>query len=73
MTQPDPDPSDTTGLDAGNSFQPGETPPAEGSTSGLSAPQASPKGRTPVGVVVVLAVLMVALVAFFLARLVGLG
>jgi hypothetical protein len=33
---PDPDPADTPGLEPGGSVAPGDTPPAESSTSGAS-------------------------------------
>lgn len=43
---PDPDPERTPGLDSGGSVAPGDTPPAGGQTSGLSAPQPGEQGRT---------------------------
>jgi hypothetical protein len=36
---PDPQPDETTGLDAGGSMQPGDTPPAEASTPGATDQQ----------------------------------
>lgn len=47
MTTPsaDPDPSDTPGLQDGNSVDPGDTPPSEAGTSGLSAHESKQPSR----------------------------
>ncbi len=62
MTSPDPQPPRTPGLEPGRGVPPGETPPAEGSTSGISYPQ--PELRRGWGLApIVLIMLVVALVA----------
>jgi hypothetical protein len=68
---PDPQPESTPGLDAGNSVQPGDTPPSEAGTSGLSAPEAKEPSRgANFAIAVSIVVLCVAgLLAFFVARL----
>ncbi|MFJ9026424.1 DUF6480 family protein [Streptomyces sp. NPDC102259] len=38
MTTPDPDPRRTPGVEPGGDVSPGETPPAEGGTYGISYP-----------------------------------
>ncbi|MFD3621255.1 DUF6480 family protein [Streptomyces sp. NPDC058676] len=38
MTTPDPDPRRTPGVEPGGDLSPGETPPAEGGTYGISHP-----------------------------------
>jgi hypothetical protein len=72
MTQPDPDPSTTTGLEPGGGVPPGETPPGEGGTSGLSHHEPPPGvGITRFAVIAI--VVVVVLVALFLvARAVSL-
>ncbi|KAB1143534.1 hypothetical protein F7R91_25750 [Streptomyces luteolifulvus] len=39
MTTPDPEPKWTPGLEPGGQVSPGETPPAEGGTHGISHPE----------------------------------
>ena len=63
MTTPDPDPRRTPGLEPGGTVPPGETPPAEGGTSGISHPE-PPELRRAWGVMpLVLILVVVALVA----------
>lgn len=63
MTTPDPDPRRTPGLEPGGTVPPGETPPAEGGTSGISHPE-PPELRKAWGAMpLVLILFVVALVA----------
>lgn len=68
MTVPDPDPDQTPGLEPGGGVPPGETPPAESSTSGLSHPE-DPPGRsiTPAALVAISIVVLLVL-AFLLGK-----
>jgi hypothetical protein len=68
---PDPDPATTPGLEPGGGVMPGDTPPSEAGTSGLSAPEPKlPSRRTNLVVPIVIAVLVAAAaLAFFAARL----
>ncbi|MCP9960083.1 MULTISPECIES: DUF6480 family protein [Streptomyces] len=72
INPPDPDPDRTPGLDAGASVRPGDTPPAEGSTSG-AGPQEThnpPTGwaKAPLAIILVLTALIA---AFFIVRAVS--
>ncbi|MEP6851593.1 MAG: DUF6480 family protein [bacterium] len=72
MTQPDPDPATTTGLEPGGGVPPGETPPGEAATFGVSAPQPPPgRGITRVALVVI-GVLVVLVLLFVVGRAVSL-
>jgi hypothetical protein len=42
---PDPDPTQTSGLEPGGGVAPGSTPPDSAQTSGLSAPQPTPRRK----------------------------
>ncbi|WAX82136.1 DUF6480 family protein [Streptomyces sp. KMM 9044] len=63
MTTPDPDPRRTPEVEPGGNVPPGETPPAEGGTYGISHPEPPElrKGWGAVPLVLIMAV--VALVA----------
>lgn len=63
MSQHDPEPEATPGLEPGTGVPPGETPPGEASTAGLSAKQPMPSRIGPIVTIgfVVLLALMVAL------------
>lgn len=56
MSNMDPQPGTTPGLEAGAGVRPGDTPPAEGSTSGTSyrEPNLRGKGWGPVPVTLVI-------------------
>ncbi|MFE4969401.1 DUF6480 family protein [Streptomyces sp. NPDC056660] len=60
MTTPDPVPGRTPGLEPGGGVPPDETPPAEGSTSGISHPQPSElrKGWAVIPLVLITAVVL---------------
>lgn len=62
----DPDPENTTGLEAGNGVQPGDTPPIEASTSGNAHQEPDlPSGRTNKLVYVgILAVVLLSVLTF---------
>lgn len=63
MTTPDPDPRRTPGIAPGGGVAPGDTPPAEGGTHGISHPEPPElrKGWGPMPLVLIMVV--VALVA----------
>ncbi|MDC0771472.1 DUF6480 family protein [Streptomyces sp. HD] len=63
MTTPDPEPKRTPGLEPGGEVPPGENPPAEGGTYGISHPEPPElrKGWGPMPLVLIMVV--VALVA----------
>ncbi|MFF0205214.1 DUF6480 family protein [Streptomyces sp. NPDC005017] len=63
MTTPDPEPRRTPGLQPGGGVAPGQTPPAEGGTHGISHPE-PPEQRKGWGAMpLVLIMIVVALVA----------
>ena len=54
---PDPDPTETPGLEPGGGVRPGDVPPASAQTSGASAPQPSARHKyTPATVTGIVAV-----------------
>jgi hypothetical protein len=64
MTTPDPEPRRIPGLEPGSGMSPGETPPAEGGTFGISHPEPPElrgKGWGPMPIVLIM--IVVALVA----------
>ncbi|KOS53994.1 DUF6480 family protein [Rhodococcus rhodochrous] len=65
---PGPRPEDVPGLDAGGGVQPGDTPPDAGQTSGLSHPQPNPSRVMPVFAIVLIALIVLGVAAFFVAR-----
>ena len=68
MTVPDPDPSNTPGLEPGGGVPPGETPPAESAISGVSHRE-DPPGRsiTPAALVAIVIIVLLVL-GFLLAK-----
>ncbi|MGI5351340.1 DUF6480 family protein [Streptomyces sp. CA-250714] len=70
---PDPDPERTTGLEKGGQVPPGETPPAEGcmSESGPQETHNPTKGWSTIPVVLI-ALVVAAVLVFFVGYLVGL-
>lgn len=64
---PDPDPRTTPGLSPGGSVPPGETPPAEASTSSGAGPREPRTRGWAKGPLVALAALVLLVAAFFLA------
>ncbi|MEV0691583.1 DUF6480 family protein [Streptomyces sp. NPDC050388] len=60
MTTPDPDPRRTPGIEPGGGVSPGETPPAEGGTYGISYPEPHEprKGWGTMAIVLIMAVVV---------------
>ncbi|AZQ32695.1 MULTISPECIES: DUF6480 family protein [Streptomyces] len=72
MTIPDPDPRRTPGIEPGGGVSPGETPPAEGGTHGISHPEPPElrKGWGPMPlalIMVVVALVAIGLIAMAVA------
>lgn len=70
MTTPDPDPRRTPGLEPGGTVPSGETPPAEGGTSGISHPE-PPELRKAWGAMPL--VLIMVVVALVVIGLIGMA
>lgn len=64
---PDPDPRVTPGVDRGGLVTPGETPPAESSTSSRSDPYQPPTRGWAKGPLAAISVVVLLVAAFFLA------
>ena len=69
---PGPDPDEVPELQTGGGVEPGDTPPDAGQTSGLSHPQPMPGKTLPIVVIGVVVVIVLAMVLFFVARVVDL-
>ena len=65
MTQPDPEPSSTPGLEPGGGVAPGDTPPGEGSSTTGTSRATEPVGRTGGYLAVVAVGVLVAMVILF--------
>lgn len=65
MTQPDPDPANTPGLEPGGGVPPGETPPGESAISGVSHHE-DPPGNTITPVALIAIAVVVGLVVLFI-------
>lgn len=66
MTTPDPDPFDTPGTEPGSGVQPGDTPPSEGSESGVAHNEALPPPKQGPATAVVVTWVIAGLVAVML-------
>lgn len=64
MTQPDPDPASTPGLEPGGGVPPGETPPGESAISGVSHAE-DPPGNTITPIALIAIAVVVGLVVLF--------
>lgn len=64
---PDPDPDRTPGLDRSGGVAPGETPPAEASTTSGAGPYRPPKRGWAKGPVIVICIVALLCALFFLA------
>jgi hypothetical protein len=70
VTTPDPAPGRTPGLEPGGGVPPGETPPAEGSISGISHPEPPEPRKGWAAMPLVLIMTVVLLVAIGLIAMV---
>ncbi|HEY8371796.1 MAG TPA: DUF6480 family protein [Pseudonocardiaceae bacterium] len=68
---PDPDPDKTPGLEPGGGVAPGDTPPGEASTSGVSHPQGQPSRVGNLVTLVLIILVTVAVLAFIVLHLIG--
>ncbi|MFJ6632684.1 DUF6480 family protein [Streptomyces sp. NPDC091376] len=66
QSNPDPDPRGTPGLDRSRSVPPGETPPAESSTSSGAGPYQPPVRGWAKGPLAAISVVVLLVAAFFL-------
>jgi hypothetical protein len=66
MSFQDPDPSRTPGLEPGGGVPPGETPPGEGSISGVAHQEKGPAPKWVPAVVIGTIGLLVVMVALFM-------
>lgn len=69
---PGPTPDDVPDLEPGGGIAPGDTPPDAGQTSGLSHPQPMPSRTIPIVAITSVVLLVIAMAAFFLARVLDL-
>jgi hypothetical protein len=72
MTTPDPDPTQSTGLEPGGGVPPGETPPGEATTVGPSRPQPMPGRGMSVVALVAVGVLVLMVIGFVAGRIASL-
>lgn len=72
MTQPDPDPATTTGLERGGGVPAGETPPGEASTVGPTADQPAPGRGIQTVALVAIAVVVLLVLLFIIGKAVSL-